>query len=68
MLFLTPQIRMCSRNDCVAYSFKKPWDSTRQLFSSGFQRTADLDQAELLAVFDPYLGDYRVKIETLFKF
>jgi len=53
------QIRMCSRNNCVAYFFKKPWDSARQLFSSGFQRAADLDQADLLAVFDPCLGDYR---------
>ena len=61
------QIQMCSRNNCVAYSFKKPWDSARQLFSSGFQRAADLDQEDLLAVFDPYVGDYRVEMKIIFK-
>ena len=54
------QIRMCSRTNCLSYSFKKTWDSAKQLFNSGFQRAADQDQAKLLAVFDPYKEDYRV--------
>ena len=56
------QIRMCSRTNCLSYSFKNTWDSAKQLFNSGFQRAADQDQDKLLAVFDPYKEDYRVRL------
>ena len=54
------EIRICSRSNCLLYSFNRAWSSAQHLFNSGFQRAADQDQAKLLAVFDPYKGDYKV--------
>ena len=51
---------ICSRSNCLLYSFDRTWNSATHLFNSGFQRAADQDQAKLLAVFDPYKGDYKV--------
>ena len=44
-------IRMCSEvenTNCVSYTFEKTWDNPKQLFSSGFQRATDQDQAKIL--------------------
>ena len=56
-------IRMCSEvenTNCVSYTFEKTWDNPKQLFSSGFQRATDQDQAKILRVFGPKKGDYAV--------
>ena len=56
-------IRMCSNienTNCASYTFDKTWESAKQLFSSGFQRAKDQDQAEIIKVFGPKKGDYSV--------
>lgn len=56
------RITMCidsPTGNCVTHTFGCMWTSARQLFSNGYIRDPNVDQAGILKAFAPREGDYR---------
>ena len=61
-------IRMCSQgvdSNCVSYTFDKVWNSSKELFNSGYQPAPTQDQAGIHRVLGPKKGDYLVLLKLI---